>query len=612
MTCVKRCVLVLVLVASCSFGRTSSAADPGPCDKGADLSADECRFFFLRRPLGQEHKDPRISQRLEDAGADIRLSRSYALVISNSKYPNFGEEKDRTLAAAKVDLDNLKQFLEDQSFDEIIVLENKDATRQNIDHFLGSYLSKQLDLRPKAARVLIAYTGHGAPGDTEHKIPGSLVLHEARDSGDSDHLYDLRDLNAKLEKLANKSFQFVALIGSCYSGGLFGPTAYSGGNDMFPGGRGAHAVSATQANDLAYGLSPTSGSVFFDTFIKAANNSWTDIDYAQLSVSPDGSRRPLGGGIIRLGMIVAALTSQLDQLGKVPGKDKKFPQPVFGSIKTDGASEGALFFLGPSAAKLAPTVATDTKVSTAEVLQTTGSAIVGHPELKVFSAPDTYRVYGVDVSHWEGVIDWKKVAANKRLKFTYIKATERRQDPTFSFNWAQAKEVGLRRGAFHVFSFCRSARTQFEIIKKYVPRTDDALPFALDVLWYGKPMDYESACTDKVEIRKNLVELMALCRSYFRKPVVLHTPAEFWADFSSVVTADTLVWLQDWKSSPLGGSGPNLPGAAPWTIWQFSRNSRIDGIKSGADVNAFFGSPAEFELFARGQSIALNSALGKS
>ena len=220
MELIKRRFLVLLLVASCLTIQTSSSADSLACDKGNDISADDCHFFFLRKPFGQEHTDQRILQRLQDAGADVSLSRSYAVVISISEYPKFESEKDGRLPEAKTDLETLKRFLVDQSFDEIIVVENKDATRQNIDRILGTYLNKQLDLRPKAARVLIAYTGHGAPGDPENKIPGSLVLYEARDSADSDHLYDLQDLRPKLEKLANKSFQFVTLIGSCYSGGL--------------------------------------------------------------------------------------------------------------------------------------------------------------------------------------------------------------------------------------------------------------------------------------------------------------------------------------------------------------------------------------------------------
>ena len=65
-----------------------------------------------------------------------------------------------------------------------------------------------------------------------------------------------------------------------------------------------------------------------------------------------------------------------------------------------------------------------------------------------------YPVRGVDVSHYQGTIDWPVLAAQD-LDFAYIKATEgsSHTDEKFAENWEAAKDTGLRIGAYHFFSF---------------------------------------------------------------------------------------------------------------------------------------------------------------
>lgn len=60
-------------------------------------------------------------------------------------------------------------------------------------------------------------------------------------------------------------------------------------------------------------------------------------------------------------------------------------------------------------------------------------------------------IRGIDVSHWQGALDWHGLAAAHRLDFAFTKATEAEGfvDPRFRSNWAGIREVGLIRGAYH-------------------------------------------------------------------------------------------------------------------------------------------------------------------
>ena len=60
-------------------------------------------------------------------------------------------------------------------------------------------------------------------------------------------------------------------------------------------------------------------------------------------------------------------------------------------------------------------------------------------------------IQGIDVSYFQGNVDWTKVEA-AGIRFAYIKVTEGgdRFDPNFRDNWAGAKQAGIARGAYHM------------------------------------------------------------------------------------------------------------------------------------------------------------------
>ena len=113
----------------------------------------------------------------------------------------------------------------------------------------------------------------------------------------------------------------------------------------------------------------------------------------------------------------------------------------------------------------------------------------------------------------------------------------------------------------------------------------------------------KSFCKDIPTIRKSLRELEQLLHSTYGKKPVLHG---FTSTFSDLIDQDfsNAIWLQDFRK--IGNqSGPALQGNNAWSIWQYTSKAVIPGIKNPADVNAFFGTKADFEKFvATGDNIA--------
>ena len=59
---------------------------------------------------------------------------------------------------------------------------------------------------------------------------------------------------------------------------------------------------------------------------------------------------------------------------------------------------------------------------------------------------------GIDVSHYQGTVDWVKVKATG-ITFAYAKATDGNTytDPQFHTNWQGMRAAGILRGAYHFY-----------------------------------------------------------------------------------------------------------------------------------------------------------------
>src|ERR1700749_3727981 len=69
-------------------------------------------------------------------------------------------------------------------------------------------------------------------------------------------------------------------------------------------------------------------------------------------------------------------------------------------------------------------------------------------------APESiaYPVRGIDISHHQGAIDWRRIA-EQNIRFAWLKASEGAgwADPTFADHLSNAHAAGLAVGAYHYF-----------------------------------------------------------------------------------------------------------------------------------------------------------------
>jgi lysozyme len=212
------------------------------------------------------------------------------------------------------------------------------------------------------------------------------------------------------------------------------------------------------------------------------------------------------------------------------------------------------------------------------------------------AAAHRYPVHGIDISRWQGEIDWTAVKG-AGTRFVYMKATEGGDhvDPAFLRHWEAARRAGVPRGAYHFVYWCRPAHEQAVWFRQHIPNDPDALPPVLDVEWNG----HSKTCPGKIDrslaLEKIQLMLTELEQLTGKKPVI-YTDITFHKDVLEGQFNDYPYWIRSTAALP-----ETRYENRPWAFWQFTTTGRIPGIKGDVDRNAFFGGEEQFTAWLAGE-----------
>ena len=180
------------------------------------------------------------------------------------------------------------------------------------------------------------------------------------------------------------------------------------------------------------------------------------------------------------------------------------------------------------------------------------------------------QAQGIDVSKFQGTIDWKKVAKSKKVKFVYIRATEGTsiKDPNYKSNIDSARKAGILVGSYHVYSSKTSAYTQFANFKSVVVKKKQDLIPVLDI------EGHHSGRLDMARVNK-LLQLME--KEYGVKPMIYTSEKVYHEHFSGKKYLAYHIFIANYKGTP----------TTRYTLWQHSMTGRISGIKGDVDLSKF-------------------------
>lgn len=221
----------------------------------------------------------------------------------------------------------------------------------------------------------------------------------------------------------------------------------------------------------------------------------------------------------------------------------------------------------------------------------TGGAMVRYRVISVNAfLVGKYDVTGVDVSHYQGKINWNTME-KQGIGFAIIKATEGSgsQDKQFAVNWKQAEKTDLMIGAYHFFSFDSAAETQAENYIQTVGSLKGKLPPVVDFEYYGGK---QSNPPKEEETREKLQRLLAILEEeYGEKPIVYATMKTYKRYLKGYFDIYPL-WIRNVYYSP------EIDMRGKWTFWQYSDEGIMEGYKGKEkyiDLNVFHGSREELK-----------------
>ena len=201
-----------------------------------------------------------------------------------------------------------------------------------------------------------------------------------------------------------------------------------------------------------------------------------------------------------------------------------------------------------------------------------------------------YPIHGVDVSHYQGDIDWS-VLADQDIQFAYIKATEGSShvDENFVINYKEARDTGLKVGAYHFFSYDSSGITQAENFIDMVESFDGMLPPVVDVEFYGNKEENPPAPEDVSPQLQAYLD--AVENAYGMRPIIYAT-YEAWELYIQGQFDDYPLWIRDIWNAP--------QDSVDWVFWQYTNRGRLKGFSGEepyVDLNVFVGTVEEWENY---------------
>lgn len=196
--------------------------------------------------------------------------------------------------------------------------------------------------------------------------------------------------------------------------------------------------------------------------------------------------------------------------------------------------------------------------------------------------PEGYSIRGIDVSHYQGKIDWKEVAGaqigSEPISFVFIKATEGTGlvDRNFHYNFDEAANAGLIRGAYHYFLPDSSAESQARHFIRNVRLENGDLPPVLDIETRGSLTDDE--------LRKRARRWLDIVERHYGVKPILYTYNKFRCEYLGTSEFEAYpYWIAHYYVDTLAYDGA-------WKFWQHTDGGRVRGIRGKVDLNAYNGS----------------------
>ncbi len=204
-------------------------------------------------------------------------------------------------------------------------------------------------------------------------------------------------------------------------------------------------------------------------------------------------------------------------------------------------------------------------------------------------------IYGVDVSKWDGKIDWKQVKesgihfAMVRVGYRTLESGTLYEDPYAKYNLQEAHANGIKVGAY----FFSTAVNEQEVLEEAVWVSDFIKPYTIS---YPVAYDCEGFATSRQSVltkeeRTNLaITFLDVVKSNGYTPLFYGSKYDLNNQWNtSLLSSKYKIWAAQYPSTPYPET-PKSSYTGTHAMWQFTSNGTVPGINPGVDINIdYFG-----------------------
>lgn len=187
------------------------------------------------------------------------------------------------------------------------------------------------------------------------------------------------------------------------------------------------------------------------------------------------------------------------------------------------------------------------------------------------------RKTGIDVSKYQGTIDWDKVANDNQVGFAYIKATEGQSlvDNQYMRNVEECKRLKIPFGAYHFFSTKVSPEDQLNNFLSNVRLSEHDLIPIVDVEIKGR--------RTSDQLRDDLATFCELLTKACGVRPIIYTSYNFYHTYLMGGRFDQykIMIARYHPDEPL------LKDGRQHVLWQYTSSGRVEGINGRVDISKY-------------------------
>ena len=200
--------------------------------------------------------------------------------------------------------------------------------------------------------------------------------------------------------------------------------------------------------------------------------------------------------------------------------------------------------------------------------------------------PSGYQVHGIDVSHYQGDINWKMLEQTRQgqfpIHFIFMKATEGGDysDDRFTANFDSARAHGFIRGAYHFYNPKTDANKQADFFIQSVKLEPGDLPPVLDIEKKGKDMK---------KLQSDLKLWLRKVENHYGVKPIIYASYKFKTRYLNDSVFNTYpYWIAHYYVDSVRYEGD-------WKFWQHTDVGTLPGIEEKVDLNVFNGSSTDLQ-----------------